>query len=157
MEDEMSFGSYEFSRVNKSSFADLQLVSQVSNPAGQQNLLEWALARKKWYAMYVVKYQGIVVTRIDVKNIHNGVYDLTIETNQNHRNLGHGQTAMSHIIEHLRQNHSACRVHATANVWNKPANAMCARTKLMLECTLTSFGQDTNGDPCDVNMYSVIF
>jgi RimJ/RimL family protein N-acetyltransferase len=157
MEQTINLGKYTLTLVGEDDFADVQVVSQSISLHAQQRSFKWAMARQKWFFMYVVKLEDDIICRLELKTVHGKVFELSYEINPNFRNLGHCQEIVRRVIDYMRDNMDAIRVQATVSEHNKPSNAVCKRTQFSLECVLKSYGTDVNGDPCNVNLYSVIF
>jgi len=159
MDSKFKFGDYEFVMLTEADFADFKAVSESAEPRRQAQLFQWALSKQAWFFLYIVRYQGEVIGRVESKVINHAVpfYEIGLEVKSEYRNLGHGEQMIKHVVSYLKNTCFAKRIHGVVNVDNKASNALFRKTELLLECTLKNYGVTIESDPCDSNIYSVIF
>lgn len=160
MDQVLKFGDYTFTKIDEDSFADLKEVTESVDSHGQAKMFEWVLAKQKWFFLYIVRYQGEIIGRVEIKTINHAVpfYELGYEVKSSQRNKEHGTTIVNHITEYLRDSMLAKRVQAVVGVDNKPSNALMRKASLYkLEATLENYALTIEHDPCDANIYSAIF
>lgn len=159
MDQNINFGEYTFSLLDENSLDDLKEVSETLTPTKQKRMFEWVLAKQKWYFLYIVRHNNIIIGRIEIKTVNHSIpfYEIGIEVKEKYRSLGHGEQMIGHTVDYLKTSCLAKRIQAVVNVDNKASNALFRKSALCKECTLKSYSVTVEHDPCDANIYSVIF
>jgi RimJ/RimL family protein N-acetyltransferase len=159
MEQTFSKGEYKFTLIDKDSLNDLAEVTETIDARARQTMFKWVLAKQNWFALYIVRRDDEIIARVEIRTVNHSIpfYEIGIEVKSTCRNLGHGESIINHTIDYLRDSFNAKRLQSVVNVDNKASNAMFRKTKMSLECKLQSYSVTVNHDPCDANIYSVIF
>lgn len=159
MEQEIKSGDYTFTLLNENSLGDFGLVSESIDTQTRNKLFKWALAKQHWFFLYIVRYKGDVIGRVEAKVINHSIpaFEIGIEVKSDCRNLGHGERMIEIVVDYLKNNLLARRIQAVVNVDNKPSNALFRKTCLSLEATLKKYSVTVEHDPADAHIYSVIF
>lgn len=159
MDQEFTINDYNFRMVTEDDFGDLKTVTEGFDASGQKRLFEWSLSRQSWYGIYVVRHHKKIVGRFEIKTVNGAipVYEAGNQVLESERNLGHGCGMIIAGTEYIQKQLGARRVQCVVAVENKSSNAMMRKTDYELEATLKNYSLTVAHDPCDANIYSMIF